>query len=98
MTKDQRDMLQLSEEEAGGREIQYGTGCDNCNNSGYKGRQGIFEMLAMDDEVRELIATNTPALMLRQKCIESGMQTLRMDGLRNMFAGVSTFEEVMKYS
>jgi len=98
MTKDQRDMIRLTEEEVGGKEIHYGTGCDNCNNSGYKGRQGIFEMLAMDDEVRELIATNTPALMLRQKCIESGMQTLRMDGLRNMFAGVSTFEEVMKYS
>ena len=98
MTKDQRDMMDLTEEDVSGREIQYGTGCDNCNNSGYKGRQGIFEMLTMDDEVRELIATNTPALMLRQKCIETGMQTLRLDGLRNMFAGVSTFEEVMKYS
>jgi type IV pilus assembly protein PilB len=98
MTNDQRKMMNLTEEEVGGREIQYGTGCDNCNNSGYKGRQGIFEMLQMDDEVRELIATNTPALMLRQKCIETGMQTLRVDGLKNMFSGVSTFEEVMKYS
>ena len=98
MTKDQRDMMDLTEEDVSGREIHYGTGCDNCNNSGYKGRQGIFEMLTMDDEVRELIATGTPALVLRQKCIEAGMQTLRMDGLRNMFAGVSTFEEVMKYS
>ncbi len=98
MTNDQRKMMNLTEEEVGGREIQYGTGCDNCNNSGYKGRQGIFEVLQMDDEVRELIATNTPALMLRQKCIETGMQTLRVDGLKNMFSGVSTFEEVMKYS
>ena len=97
MTRDQMKMMELGEEDVVG-EIQYGTGCDNCNNSGYKGRQGIFEMLAMDDEVRELIATNTPALMLRQKCIEAGMQTLRMDGLKNMFSGVSTFEEVMKYS
>ncbi|MCS5536132.1 MAG: GspE/PulE family protein, partial [Candidatus Poseidoniales archaeon] len=95
MTRDQMKMMDLSAEDVVG-EIQYGTGCDNCNNSGYKGRQGIFEMLAMDDEVRELIATNTPALMLRQKCIEAGMQTLRMDGLKNMFGGVSTFEEVMK--
>jgi len=97
MTRDQMKMMELGEEDVVG-EIQYGTGCDNCHNSGYKGRQGIFEMLAMDDEVRELIATNTPALMLRQKCIEAGMQTLRMDGLKNMFGGVSTFEEVMKYS
>ena len=98
MTKDQRDMMDLTEEDVSGREIHYGTGCDNCNNSGYKGRQGIFEMLTMDDEVRELIATGTPALVLRQKCIETGMQTLRMDGLKVMFEGVSTFEEVMKYS
>ena len=98
MTKDQMDMMGLTEEEVGGREIQYGTGCDACNGTGYKGLQGIFEMLQMDDEVRELIATNTPALLLRQKCMETGMQTLRMDGLRLMFNGVSTFEEVMKYS
>ena len=98
MTKDQREMMNLTEEEVSGREIQYGTGCDSCHNTGYKGRQGIFEMLQMDDEVRELIATGTPALVLRQKCIETGMQTLRMDGLKVMFEGVSTFEEVMKYS
>jgi type IV pilus assembly protein PilB len=98
MTKDQREMMNLTEEEVSGQEIQYGTGCDSCHNTGYKGRQGIFEMLQMDDEVRELIATGTPALVLRQKCIETGMQTLRMDGLKVMFEGVSTFEEVMKYS
>ena len=98
MTKDQMDMMELNEEEVGGREIQYGTGCGDCNGTGYKGLRGIFEMLQMDDEVRELIATNTPALLLRQKCMETGMQTLRMDGLRLMFSGVSTFEEVMKYS
>ena len=98
MTKDQLRMMELTEEEVNGREIQYGAGCDDCNLTGYKGLRGIYEMLQMDDEVRELIATNTPAMLLRQKCIETGMQTLRMDGLRIMFDGVSTFEEVMKYT
>jgi type IV pilus assembly protein PilB len=55
-------------------------------------------MLQMSDEARELIANNTPAMILREKCIEAGMQTLRMDGLRVMFKGVSSFEEVMKYT
>ena len=91
-------MLELTEKEVNGREIKYGAGCDDCNLTGYKGLRGIYEMLQMDDEVRELIATNTPAMLLRQKCVETGMQTLRMDGLRVMFEGVSTFEEVMKYT
>ena len=52
----------------------------------------------MTDEVRNLIADRTPALELRDKCQEAGMQTLRIDGLRLMFEGISTFEEVMKYT
>ena len=98
ITKDQRQMLQLSDEDVEGREIKYGTGCDACNNSGYKGRCGLYEMLQMNDETRELIANKVPALVLREKAIEFGMQTLRMDGLRVMFSGESTFEEVMKFT
>ena len=91
-------MLKISEAEVKDRHIHYGTGCDDCLNTGYKGRRGIYEMLQMSDESRELIAKRTPAMMLREKCIESGMQTLRTDGLRVMFSGESTFEEVMKYT
>jgi len=98
ITKDQRNMLQISDEDAEGKEIKYGTGCDACNNSGYKGRCGLYEMLQMSEEIRELIANKVPALVLREKAMEFGMQTLRMDGLRVMFAGDSTFEEVMKYT
>ncbi|MFP6902994.1 MAG: GspE/PulE family protein [Verrucomicrobiia bacterium] len=98
ITKDQRKMLQISDEDAEGKEIKYGTGCDFCNNSGYKGRCGLYEMLQMSEEIRELIANKVPALVLREKAMEFGMQTLRMDGLRVMFAGDSTFEEVMKYT
>ena len=97
MTADQKQMLKLTEEEVLG-DIYYGTGCDACGHSGYKGRRGIYEMLQMNDEVRDLIANRTPALELRDRCVAAGMQSLRMDGLRLMFEGVSSFEEVMKYT
>jgi len=98
ITKDQRQMLKLSDDDTEGKEIKYGTGCEVCNDSGYKGRCGIYEMLQMNDQTRELIANKVPALVLREKAIEFGMQTLRMDGLRVMFSGESTFEEVMKFT
>ena len=97
MTADQKQMLKLTEEEVLG-DIYYGTGCDACGHSGYKGRRGIYEILQMNDEVRDLIANRTPALELRDRCVAAGMQSLRMDGLRLMFEGVSSFEEVMKYT
>jgi type IV pilus assembly protein PilB len=97
MTADQKLMLKLAEDEVLG-DIYYGTGCDACGHSGYKGRRGIYEILQMNDEVRDLIANRTPALELRDRCVAAGMQSLRMDGLRLMFEGVSSFEEVMKYT
>ena len=97
MTADQKLMLKLAEEEVLG-DIYYGTGCDACGHTGYKGRRGIYEMLQMNNEVRDLIANRTPALELRDRCVAAGMQSLRMDGLRLMFEGVSSFEEVMKYT
>ena len=97
VTPDQQKMLRLTDEEISG-DLYYGTGCDSCSNTGYRGRRGIYEALQMNDEVRNLIAERTPALELRDKCQAAGMQTLRMDGLRLMFDGISTFEEVMKYT
>ena len=97
MTPDQKLMLKLADDEVLG-DIYYGTGCDACGHSGYKGRRGIYEILQMNDEVRDLIANRTPALELRDRCVAAGMQSLRMDGLRLMFEGVSSFEEVMKYT
>ncbi|HBU60666.1 MAG TPA: pilus assembly protein PilB [Verrucomicrobiales bacterium] len=97
VTPDQQKMLRLKDEEVTG-DLYYGTGCDACSNTGYRGRRGIYEALVMNDEIRNLIADRTPALELRDKCVEAGMQTLRIDGLRLMFEGTSTFEEVMKYT
>ena len=97
VTADQKLMLKLNDDEVLG-DIFYGTGCDACGHTGYKGRRGIYEMLQMNNEVRDLIANRTPALELRDRCVAAGMQSLRMDGLRLMFEGVSSFEEVMKYT
>ncbi len=75
-----------------------GTGCDTCGGSGYKGRQGLFELLDMSEPIRELVAERAATVVLREKAIELGMTTLRDDGLRNIFNGVTTIEEVLKYT
>ena len=90
--------LGLSEEDTGGREFYTGQGCDACNDTGYRGRQGLFELLDMSDPVRELIAKRAATVVLKQKAQELGMRTLREDGLRNIFAGITTIEEVLKYT
>lgn len=90
--------LGLSEADTGGREFFTGQGCDTCNDTGYKGRQGLFELLDMSDPVRELVAQRAATVVLKQKAQELGMKTLREDGLRNIFSGITTIEEVLKYT
>ena len=98
MTHEQIRMLESTPEEVNGRPIHFGAGCERCDQSGYKGRRGLYEMLQMDEEIREMINNRAPGLALRDKGLEHGMQTLRMDGMNVMFDGVTTFEEVMKYT
>lgn len=90
--------LGLSASDTGGREFFTGQGCDACNDTGYRGRQGLFELLDMNDPVRELIASRAATVVLKQKAQELGMKTLREDGLRNIFEGITTIEEVLKYT
>jgi len=91
-------MLDTTPEDVDGRPIHFGTGCERCDQSGYKGRRGLYEMLTMNEEIREMINDRAPGLAIRDKALEHGMQTLRMDGLNVMFDGVTTFEEVVKYT
>jgi type IV pilus assembly protein PilB len=98
MTRDQIRSLEITQEEVNGRPVFFGAGCERCDQSGYKGRRGLYEMLVMNDEIRELINDRAPGLTLRDKGLEHGMQTLRMDGLNVMFDGVTTFDEVLKYT
>ena len=73
-----------------------GAGCEKCNKTGYKGRVGLYEVLEVTDELRELVLVGASALELRRKAIEEGMITLRQSGLRKVKAGMSTVEEVAR--
>jgi type IV pilus assembly protein PilB len=90
--------LELSRREIGDRRFFYGKGCDACNDTGYKGRKGIYELMKITDPIRELINERAPTVVLKHKAIELGMVTLRQDGLRSIFAGDTTIEEVLKYT
>ncbi len=92
------DQLQLSRADIGGKDFFYGKGCDACNNTGYKGRKGIYELMKISDPLRQLINERAPSVVLKQKAIELGMVTLRQDGLRSIFEGATTIEEVLKYT
>lgn len=92
------DVLGADPLEIADKEFFYGKGCAECSQTGYRGRQGLFEMLSVSDQIRELITNRSPTLMIRQKALEQGMRTLRDDGLRNIFDGATTIEEVLKYT
>ncbi len=92
------DVLGVDPLEIADKNFYYGKGCADCNQTGYKGRQGLFEMMLINDSLRELITRKAPTLVLKQKAIEIGMRTLRDDGLRAIFDGATTIEEVLKYT
>jgi len=73
-----------------------GAGCERCNNTGYKGRVGLYEVLEIADDIRELILIGASALELRKKAIEDGMITLRESGLCKIRQGITTVEEVVR--
>ena len=73
-----------------------GKGCATCNNTGYKGRIGLYEVMEITDEIRELILIGASALELRKKAIDDGMITLRESGLHKIRGGVTTPEEVVR--
>jgi type IV pilus assembly protein PilB len=97
-TETQLGLLNLSPHDLGDKAFFYGRGCSNCNDTGYKGRKGIFELLVVNDTIRALINERAPTVVLRQKAVELGMITLREDGLRSIFEGDTTIEEIVKYT
>src|SRR2546423_1683016 len=90
--------IEISRRDIGAKQFFYGEGCDTCNQTGYKGRIGIYELMRINDPIRELINERAPTVTLKQKAIELGMITLRQDGLRSVFDGDTTVEEVLKYT
>lgn len=92
------NQLGMTSHDTQGKQFFTGGGCSTCGNSGYKGRKGLFELLDMNDTLRELVTKKAPTLTLKTKAIELGMVTLREDGIRNIFDGITTIEEVLKYT
>ncbi len=92
------EMLEVDPLEIADKDFFYGDGCAECSNTGYRGRVGLFEMIVVSDAIRELINNRAPTLTIKQKALEQGMRSLRDDGLRAIFDGNSTIEEVLKYT
>ncbi len=90
--------LGLSAFDIGDKNFFFGKGCDSCNQTGYRGRKGIYELLKITDALREMINARAAGVVLRQKAIEQGMTSLREDGLRSIYDGETTIEEVLKYT
>ncbi len=96
--QDQLEQLGLARDDVEGRSFYFGAGCGKCNDTGYRGRRGIYEYLRISDPIRTLISERKPSLVLREKAIELGMRTLREDGIRCILDGYTTVEEVLKYT
>jgi len=88
--------LGLTPSDVSGRKFYYGKGCEQCNNTGYRGRLGIFEIMTFDDDLRDLIMNHASTGVLRQSAIRNGMRLLRENGLKAIFDGITTIEEVVR--
>jgi type IV pilus assembly protein PilB len=88
--------LGIDEETARGHKFYRGKGCDTCNNTGYKGRIGLFELMVMNDDLRDMIMINATTDDLRRKAQSYGMISLRDYGKQFVFQGLTTAEEVVR--
>jgi type IV pilus assembly protein PilB len=88
--------LNLRPADVQGKKFYYGKGCDRCNNTGHRGRCGIFELVNVNDEIRDLISAGVSTDQLRTACRKQGMSTLRESGLRAIFNGTTTIDEVVR--
>jgi type IV pilus assembly protein PilB len=88
--------LGMTPEEAAQKKFYYGRGCERCNNTGYKGRMGIFELVIMNEELRDMIVAEASLDDFRERCRHFGMQTLRESGLQAIHAGQTSIEDVVR--
>ena len=77
-------------------ELQKGSGCQQCDHTGYESRIGIFELLDVDDEMRRLIVTTADSTVLKAQAVRSGMRTLKEDGWNKVQAGITMPDEVLR--
>ncbi|MEJ5275352.1 MAG: ATPase, T2SS/T4P/T4SS family [Thermogemmata sp.] len=95
-TREQLMELNLRPEDLRGRPFYYGEGCDKCNNLGFKGRTGLFELMIMNDDLRDMVSRGASTDALRQYTRKMGTLSLRDAGLRALFAGITTIDEVVR--
>ena len=88
--------LKLRPEDVEGRTFHFGKGCDYCNGTGYSGRVGIFEIMLLNDEIRELIMQGKSSSVLMEAAVKQGMRTLRESGLLAIYDGITTIDEVVQ--
>jgi len=88
--------LQLTHDDIKGKKFYYGRGCNKCNNTGYRGRIGIFEVMTFNDEIRDLIMQQASTGVLRSAAQKAGMTLLRDNGLATIYDGITTIDEVAK--
>lgn len=86
----------MTPDDLGGKTFCYGKGCENCNNTGYRGRTALFEMLMMSDAIRDLILGEGISSTIRDQATKEGMRTLRQSGLLKIYEGLTTIEEVVR--
>ncbi len=91
-------LLNITQEDIAKRPIYKGAGCSKCQNTGYRGRLAVFEMIEMNNEMRELAFAKAPTNELRRVAVASGMKTLMQDGKIKIFNGITTPEEIVKIS
>jgi type IV pilus assembly protein PilB len=88
--------LNLTPDMVRGKKFFYGRGCDRCNNTGHRGRMGIYELVIVNDDVRDMISQGVSTDQLRRNCKDMGMTTLRESGLRAIYKGLTTIDEVVR--
>lgn len=97
-TKETLQKLNIAEEDSKGYTIYKAVGCDECNNTGYKGRTAIYEFLTVDEDIRQMILDRSSDAEINQKAVEKGMSTLRQAGWEKVEKGITTPEEVLRVS
>jgi type IV pilus assembly protein PilB len=95
-TRDQLLELNLPPEQAKGRQFFYGEGCDKCNNLGFKGRTGLYELLMMTDDIRDMVSRGASTDQIQAYTRKNGVMSLREAGLQALYAGTTTLEEVVR--
>jgi type IV pilus assembly protein PilB len=88
--------LQLTPDDVKDKQFYYGRGCSKCNGTGYRGRIGVFEIMVFNDEIRDLVMNQASTAVLRVAAQKNGMKLLRDNGMKLIYDGITTIDEVVK--